>query len=178
VGILRKIVRRVLIWIRIQTLRFHSPDHLARIGREHHIEEVRRRAWLRSGAFVAGEGTYFNWHVSVVIRNWGERAATLGERVALAPGVTFVASSGPCYSRLPELEGFADRYVKYAPITVGDDTWIGANVTILPGVTIGQCCLIGAGAVVTRDVPDYAVVAGVPARVVGDVRGAGKQGGT
>jgi UDP-2-acetamido-3-amino-2,3-dideoxy-glucuronate N-acetyltransferase len=47
---------------------------------------------------------------------------------------------------------------------------IGSNVTVMAGVTIGKYSLIGAGAVVTHDVPDYAIVAGVPARVIGDVR--------
>jgi acetyltransferase-like isoleucine patch superfamily enzyme len=47
---------------------------------------------------------------------------------------------------------------------------IGSNATILCGITIGEGALVGAGAVVTKDVPDFAVVAGVPARVVGDVR--------
>lgn len=47
---------------------------------------------------------------------------------------------------------------------------IGSNATILCGITIGEGALVGAGAVVTKDVPDYAIVAGVPARVVGDVR--------
>ena len=55
---------------------------------------------------------------------------------------------------------------EYAAPMVGSGTWIGARVTLLPGVKIGKWCVIGAGAVVTRDVPDYAVAAGVPARVI------------
>jgi UDP-2-acetamido-3-amino-2,3-dideoxy-glucuronate N-acetyltransferase len=47
---------------------------------------------------------------------------------------------------------------------------IGSNATIIAGVTIGESALVGAGAVVTKDVPDFAIVAGVPARVIGDVR--------
>ncbi|WP_445637561.1 acyltransferase [Nostoc sp. DSM 114161] len=50
---------------------------------------------------------------------------------------------------------------------------IGSNATILPGVTIGEKAIIGSGATVTRDVPDYAIVVGVPARVIGDVRAVG-----
>ncbi|MDP5015752.1 MAG: N-acetyltransferase, partial [Dolichospermum sp.] len=47
---------------------------------------------------------------------------------------------------------------------------IGSNATILPRITIGENAIVGAGAVVTHDVPDYAIVAGVPARIIGDVR--------
>ncbi len=52
------------------------------------------------------------------------------------------------------------------PVTIGDDVWVGAQVTILKGVHIGDGAVIGAGSVVTGDVPDYAVVAGNPARVI------------
>ena len=58
------------------------------------------------------------------------------------------------------------------PTRVRRGASIGSNATILCGVTIGEGALVGAGAVVTRDVPDYAIVAGVPARVIGDVRDA------
>lgn len=62
-------------------------------------------------------------------------------------------------------------------ITIGDDVWIGANAVILDGVTIGRGAVIAAGAVVTRDVPDLAIAAGVPAKVVrrrGETAAAGK----
>lgn len=53
------------------------------------------------------------------------------------------------------------------PIVIGDYAWIGANATVLQNVTIGQGAIICAGAVVVKDVPEYAIVGGVPARVIG-----------
>jgi maltose O-acetyltransferase len=53
-----------------------------------------------------------------------------------------------------------------SPVTISDDVWIGMRVIILPGVTIGRGAIIGAGAVVTKDVPPYCVAVGNPARVV------------
>ena len=55
---------------------------------------------------------------------------------------------------------------KIKPVIIGDDVWIGGRVIILPGVTIGNGAIVGAGAVVTRDVPEYAIVGGVPAKVI------------
>ncbi len=57
-------------------------------------------------------------------------------------------------------------YQPERPVSIGNDVWIGARVIILPGVTIGDGCVIGAGAVVTKDVPAYSVCAGNPAKVV------------
>lgn len=51
-------------------------------------------------------------------------------------------------------------------VTIGNDVWIGARVIILPGVTIGNGVIVGAGAVVTKDVPDYMIVAGNPAKII------------
>ncbi len=55
------------------------------------------------------------------------------------------------------------------PITVEDDVWLGGSVVLCPGVTIGKGSIVGAGAVVTKDVPPYSVVGGNPARVIGEV---------
>jgi acetyltransferase-like isoleucine patch superfamily enzyme len=52
------------------------------------------------------------------------------------------------------------------PIKIGDDCWLGANVIVLQGVTIGNGCVIGAGSVVTKDIPDYSVAVGNPAKVI------------
>lgn len=53
-----------------------------------------------------------------------------------------------------------------APVEIGHDSWIGAKTLILPGIKIGNFCIVAAGAVVTKDVPDYTVVAGVPAKKI------------
>jgi len=56
--------------------------------------------------------------------------------------------------------------VRGEPIAIGDDCWLGANVTVLPGITIGKRCIIGAGSVVTKDVPDDTVYVGNPAHPI------------
>lgn len=61
-----------------------------------------------------------------------------------------------------------DRHITYTcgKVTIKNNAWLGLNVTICPGVTIGEYAVVAAGAVVTKDVPDYAVVGGVPAKVI------------
>ena len=86
---------------------------------------------------------------------------TLGNDVLLAPGVQVYAATHPLdwRTRRTWLESAK-------PVTVGNDVWIGGGATLLPGVTVGDRSVIGAGSVVTRDVPDDCVVAGNPARVI------------
>lgn len=59
-----------------------------------------------------------------------------------------------------------ERTQHYQKVIIKNDVWIGANSVIMPGVTIGNGVIIGAGAIVTKDVPDYAIVAGVPAEII------------
>ena len=82
----------------------------------------------------------------------------IGNHVAVAPGVYFLAAGHDYTNRsLPDTAG---------SIYVGDDVWIGARSIILQGVTIGEGAVIAAGSVVTKDVPPYTVVAGVPAKAL------------
>ena len=60
----------------------------------------------------------------------------------------------------------SEQGVKTEQINIGDETWIGANSVILPGILIGKHCVIGAGSIVTRNVPSYSLVAGNPARII------------
>lgn len=88
----------------------------------------------------------------------------IGSHVMMGPDCIMYSYSH-AYDRLDipmDQQGFEEP----TPIHIGDDVWIGARVIILPGVNIGSHCIIGAGAVVTKDVPDYAVVGGVPAKVI------------
>ena len=87
---------------------------------------------------------------------------TLGKNVHITDGVRFITHDGGTLlfrNQIPDLE-------ITKPIIVGDDVYIGNCAIILPGVTIGNKVVIGAGAVVTKDIPDNSVVGGVPARII------------
>ncbi|HSB10362.1 MAG TPA: acyltransferase [Blastocatellia bacterium] len=95
---------------------------------------------------------------------------TIEDEVFVGHGVMFINDRYPrATTEQGDLQTEADWEI--VPTTVRRRASIGSNATILAGVTIGEGSLVGAGAVVTRDVPDHAIVAGVPARVVGDTRG-------
>ncbi len=95
-----------------------------------------------------------------------ESEVRIGDRVAIGPRVTLVTASAPNNSRLKSIFGTVR-----GPVTVEDDAWIGAGAIILPGVTIGKMSVVGAGAVVTRDIPPNSVSMGVPAKVVKQLGG-------
>ncbi len=94
---------------------------------------------------------------------------TIGDEVFVGHGVMFTNDVYPrAVNEDGSLQSEADW--KVVTTTVKKRASIGTNATILAGVTIGEGAMIGAGSVVTKDVPDFAIVAGVPAKVIGDVR--------
>jgi acetyltransferase-like isoleucine patch superfamily enzyme len=101
-----------------------------------------------------GKGVFIN-HSAILSASGG---IEFEDGVMCAPGLRIATIN----------HNFYDRHCTYTygKVTLKKNAWVGMNVTICPGVTVGKYVVIGAGAVVTKDVPDYAVVAGVPARVI------------
>jgi acetyltransferase-like isoleucine patch superfamily enzyme len=87
----------------------------------------------------------------------------IGDMVSLAPGVFITASDYSCVKNVP----FRKQNRHESHVRIGNDVWLGARVVVTAGVTIGDGCIVGAGAVVTRDLPDDSIAVGVPARVIG-----------
>ncbi|ROV91922.1 hypothetical protein VPNG_09753 [Cytospora leucostoma] len=104
-----------------------------------------------------GKDFYSNFNL--VILDCG--MVEIGDRVLFGPFVSIFAATHET-----DVQSRRDG-VEYAkPVKIGDDCWVGGNTTIMPGVTIGKGCTIAAGSIVTKDIPDFSVAMGTPARVV------------
>ena len=77
---------------------------------------------------------------------------TIGDRVLFGTGVSLITATHET-----SIQSRRDNIEYAEPITIGNDCWFGSNVTVLPGVTIGNGCTIAAGSVVTKDIPDFSV---------------------
>jgi acetyltransferase-like isoleucine patch superfamily enzyme len=109
------------------------------------------------GDVVIGDHTRIGLHCTVI------GPVTIGSHVNLAQGITVTALNHNFEDAGLRID---EQGVSTKAVTIGDDVWIGTNAVILPGVNVGSHCVIAAGAVVTKDVPDHSLVAGVPAKVV------------
>jgi acetyltransferase-like isoleucine patch superfamily enzyme len=115
------------------------------------------------GNIIVGNNVGFNYGVWIAANRHKDGGIVFGNNVLIGP-YTVIHSGNHKFidAALPiSKQGFV-----FKTITIEDDVWIAAHCTILSGVTLGKGSVIAAGAVVTKDVPPYAIVAGVPAKVV------------
>lgn len=90
----------------------------------------------------------------------------LDDYVRLSGGVSFITHDGGLHS-IRDMDKYRD-VVAFGAIHVGEKSFIGYKTIIMPGVKIGKRCIIGAGSIVTKDIPDYSIAVGVPAKVIGN----------
>ena len=120
-----------------------------------------RRQLLRMAGYRIGEQVYIGEDLIIVDELDDRGRVWIGNRVAIAERVTLVISSNPNFSRIrPFMKDTHGR------IEIEDDAWLGTGAIILPNIRIGTGAVVGAGSVVTKDVPDFTVVGGVPARTI------------
>ncbi len=103
---------------------------------------------------------------NVLIDSIYPEAVTIEDEVYLTRGVKVIAHFNPT-NPIAEIIGVNSDV---RPVKIGYGTFVGVNAILLPGVTLGKCCIVGAGAVVTKSAPDYSILGGNPAKVIGDVR--------
>lgn len=140
------------------------PRKLLRwLGAHHPDNRTRKIFFILTGVRI-GEGT--NVTPGLIVNDGYSGLVSIGERVSIATNVTLVADSNPNNSRLAEEPYVKEHLIRTAPVVIEDDVWLGTNAVVLPGVRVGRGAVVGAGAVVTRDVPPFTVVAGVPARPI------------
>ena len=109
------------------------------------------------GDVIIGDHTRIGLHNTII------GPVDIGNHVNLAQGITVTALNHNFSDTNKRID---EQGVSTNSVTIEDDVWVGANAVILPGVTIGEHCVVAAGAVVTKDVPPHSLVAGVPAKVI------------
>ena len=108
---------------------------------------------IEGGNLQIGDYCFFNYNVSITCKEH----IGIGSHVQIANNVVIIDHNHDYRNK----NGFVSK-----PVSIGDNVWIGANAVILPGVSIGKFAVIAAGCVVTKDVPEYAIVAGVPGKIM------------
>ncbi len=116
-----------------------------------------------------GAHVFINFNLTVQ----DDAPVEIGDHCDFGPNVTIVTPVHPMRAaerlRMRDENG-VEKHLCYArPVKIGSNCWLGAGVTVCPGVTIGDGCVIGAGSVVTRDIPANSFAAGVPCRVIREI---------
>lgn len=134
-------------------------EMFAEIGEDCYIEPPFRANW--GGHHVHfGKNVYANFNLTLV----DDTHIYVGDYTMIGPNVTIASAGHPI---LPELREQALQY--NVPVHIGKNCWLGAGVIVLPGITIGDNTVVGAGSVVTKDLPANVVAVGNPCRVLREI---------
>lgn len=137
---------------------------LAEVGENCYIEPPLRANW---GKYThLGNNVYANFNLTLV----DDTDIFIGDSVMIGPNVTIATAGHPID---PELRRKVAQY--NIPVHIGSNVWIGAGAVILPGVTIGDNSVVGAGSIVTKDIPANVVAVGNPCRVLREINDRDKQ---
>ena len=117
-----------------------------------------RCLFFRLAGYKIGKDVYIGEDLIVIDELDDKGLVKIGDRAAIAERVTLVVSSFPNNSNI---RPFIRE--QHGPVTIAEDAWLGTGSIILPNVRIGKGAVVGAGSVVTKNVPDYTIVIGVPA---------------
>jgi len=128
-----------------------------------HPDNRSRKVVLRTTNVAVGEDAVIN--SGLVVSDNYKPLLRIGARAAISPNVIVICASAPNNSTLSKLPELQATHIVERTVVLDDDSWIGAGAIILPGVHVGQGAIIGAGSVVTANVPAWTCCAGVPARV-------------
>lgn len=136
-----------------------------KVAKWHKKSKVEPKVYISNAKFFSmGENCRINEHAFIM-------GARIGNNVLIAPYVAIMRGQKN-FDRLdiPMIDqggsGYADKVTEEQIVKIEDDVWIGRNAIIMEGITLGKGSIVGAGAVVTKSVPDYAIVGGVPAKVI------------
>ena len=137
----------------------------------YYTDAIVRKLYLKRLGVIMGEGSFSNLGLNVTTNEDFSTSVLIGKNVSIATNVTFIPNSLPNNSKLlMENAYIKNNLIKQNQIiTVEDDVWIGANVVIMPGVTLKKGCVIGAGAVVLKDTEPFSIYAGVPAKKIRNI---------
>jgi len=167
------------LWQQLQALHFKLRDYTKKKYNRINpfVEDL--FDWKEKGTYFGGkkvtiyDSTTITGDVKTGDNTWigpfcsldGTGGLTIGSFCSISAGVQILTHDTVKWA----LSGGKEPY-EYSPVSIGDCCFIGTGVVILRGVKIGNHCLIGANAVVNKDMPDFSVAAGVPAKIIGKVR--------